>query len=144
MPKSDRKGQPKQDELPSTLQRSDAKAQRTFAKTHDSAAQTYGDERRAHQAAYAALKHSYEKVGDHWEAKEERGPSDPQAEGGRDTDRPTAGGVDANAPKRHLLDVAKRLQIKGRSSMSKPELVEAIQRANDRATAAARDSEADR
>jgi hypothetical protein len=141
MPKSDRKGQPKQSELPSTLRRSDAKAQRTFAETHDSAARTYGEGRRAHQAAFAVLKHSYEKVGDHWEPKEQRGPSDEQAEGGRDTSRPTAGGVDANASKRHLMDLARRLDIKGRSSISKDELVQAIQHANDRATAAARESE---
>ena len=138
MPKTDRKGRVKQGELPSTLERSDEKAQHTFAKTHDSAAQTYGDERRAHQAAYAAVKHGYEKVGDHWEPKEQRGPSDAQAEGGRDTRRPTAGGVDANASKQHLMDLARRLQIKGRSSMTKDELVQAIERANDRATAAAR------
>jgi cation transport regulator ChaB len=141
MPKSDRTGRVKQSELPSTLRRSDAKAQRTFAKTHDSAAQTYGDERRAHQAAFAAVKHSYEKVGDHWEAKDQLGPSDARAAGGRDTDRPTAGGVDANASKQHLMDVARRLQIQGRSSMRKDELVEAIQRANDRASAAARDAD---
>lgn len=141
MPKSDRKGQPKQGELPSTLRRSDAKAQRTFAKTHDSAAQTYGDEQRAHQAAYAALKHGYEKVGDHWEPKERRGPSDEQAEGGRDTSRSTAGGVDANASKQHLMDIARRLDVKGRSSMSKDELVQAIRRANDRASADARESQ---
>jgi hypothetical protein len=140
MPKTGRKGQPKQTELPGTLQRSDAKAQRTFAKTHDSAAQTYGDERRAHQAAFASLKHSYEKVGDHWEPKEQRGPSDEQARGGRDTSRPTAGGVDANASKQHLLELARRLGVKGRSSMTKQQLVEALERVNDRASARARDS----
>jgi hypothetical protein len=51
----------------------------------------------------------------------------------------TAGGVDANASKKHLYEVAKRLDIGGRSSMSKDELVTAIGRANDRASARARE-----
>jgi cation transport regulator ChaB len=138
MPKTTKSGKPKQDEIPSTLQRSDEKAQRTFAKTHDSAAEQYGDEQRANQVAWAAVKHSYEKVGDHWEAKDEKGPSDAQAEGGADTDRATKGGVNANATKAHLMDVAKRLGVTGRSRMTKEELVDAIQKANDRETARAR------
>jgi cation transport regulator ChaB len=134
MPKTDDSGKPRKDELPSTLQRSPEKAQRTFAKAHDSAEEQYEDAERANRTAYSALKHSYEKVGDHWEPKDGKGPSDAQAEGGADTDRPTAGGVDANASKEHLYEVAQRLDIEGRSSMSKDELVEAIQKANDRET----------
>ena len=137
MPKTTKSGKVIQDELPSTLERSDDKAQRTFAKTYDSAMESYGDERRAHQTAFAALKHTHEKVGDHWEPKEEYGPSDAQAEGGRDTDRPTAGGVNANASKKHLYELATRLEIKGRSKMSKDQLVEALQKANDRLSARA-------
>ena len=38
----------------------------------------------------------------------------------------TAGGVDARASKRHLLAVPKRLDVRGRSKMTKAELVEAI------------------
>ena len=143
MPTTDEDGQPREEELPSTLQRSDEKAQRTFAKTHDSAVEQYGEGERAHRVAFAALKHTHEKVGDHWEPKDHKGPSDAQAEGGVDTDRETAGGVDANASKKHLQDVARRLDVKGRSSMSKDELVEAIGKANDRATAAARRRERD-
>ena len=138
MPKTTKSGKPKPDEIPSTLRRSEEKAQRTFAKAHDSAAESYGDEQRANQVAWAAVKHSYEKVGDHWEPKDEKGPSDAQAEGGRDTDRETKGGVDANATKKHLMDVAKRLEVPGRSRMSKDELVDAIQKANDRETRKAR------
>jgi cation transport regulator ChaB len=138
MPKTTKSGTAKQDEVPSTLQRSDEKAQRTFAKAHDSAADEYGDERRANQVAWAAVKHSYEKVGDHWEPKDEKGPSDAQAEGGANTSRETKGGVDANASKAHLMDVAKKLDISGRSRMTKDELVDAIQKANDRETAQAR------
>jgi cation transport regulator ChaB len=140
MPKTTKKGDAQQSELPSTLQRSPKKAQRTFAKAHDSAIGEYGDEKRANQVAWAAVKHSFEKVGDHWERKAggKRGPSDAQAAGGRNTDRKTKGGVDANAPKTHLLDVAKKLAITGRSKMKKKELVEAIQRANNKKTANAR------
>jgi cation transport regulator ChaB len=140
VPKTTKAGKAKQDELPSTLQRSDDKAQRTFAKAHDSAAESYDDERRANQVAWAAVKHTHEKVGDHWEPKEggRKGPSDAQAAGGQDTNRETKGGVDANATKKHLMDVAKKLDVSGRSRMSKDELVDAIQKANDRKTAKAR------
>lgn len=134
MPKTTKGGKPKKDELPSTLQRSNAKAQRTFAKAHDSAAEEYGDEGRAHRVAYSAVKHSFEKVDDHWEPKEKRGPSDKRAEGGgpRNTG-PSAEGVDANASKKHLLDVARRLDVPGRSTMTKSELVDAIKKHNRRA-----------
>lgn len=139
MPKTGKNDHARKDELPSTLQRSDQKAQDTFAKTYDSALESYdNDESRAARTAFASLKHSYEKVGDHWEPKDHNGPSDEQAAGGRDTDRQTAGGVDANATKEHLEDLARRLDIDGRSSMDKHELVEAIQKANDRASAKAR------
>lgn len=138
MPKTTKSGDAKQDEIPSTLQRSDEKAQRTFAKAHDSAADSYDDEQRANQVAWSAVKHTHEKVGDHWEPKDHKGPSDPQAEGGRDTDRETKGGVDANASKSHLYDVAKELDVEGRSTMDKDELVDAIQKANDAKTAEAR------
>jgi cation transport regulator ChaB len=139
MPKLTRRGTPKESELPSTIRRSGDKAKRTFAEVHDSAAEQYGDEERAHRVAFAALKHTHEKVGDHWEPKEHKGPSDSQAEGGVGTDRPTAGGVDANASKAHLYDLATRLDVPGRSRMTKDELVEALQRANDRVSRRARE-----
>ena len=132
-------GEPDPEELPSTLLRSDGKAQRTYAAAHDSAVETYGEGRQAHQVAFAAVKHTHEKVGDHWEPKGHKGPSDERAaSGGPDGDEPTAGGVDANASKTHLVEVARRLDIRGRSTMTKPELVEAIRKANDRETAKAR------
>lgn len=120
MPKTTESGKAKESELPSTLQKSDDKAQRTFAKAHDAAAEEYGEGERAHRVAYSALKHSYEKVGDHWEEKDRRGPSDERAEsGGPQAAGETAEGVNANATKKHLVDVAKRLNIAGRSRMSK-------------------------
>lgn len=139
MPKTTRDGDAKQSEIPSTLQRSDEKAQRTFAKAYDAAMEQYGSEERARRVAFAALKHTHEKIGDRWEPKDEPGPSDDRAaEGGLDSTTDTAGGVDANATKEHLLDVARRLDVDGRSTMTKDELVEVIQRANDRATRRAR------
>lgn len=131
-------GEVNEDELPSTLQRSDEKAKKTYAATLESAEEQYGDGERAHRTAYAALKHSHEKVGDHWEPKEENGPSDSQAAGGAATARETAGGVDANASKDHLYHLAQELDVPGRSSMSKAELVDALQKANDRETRNAR------
>ena len=139
MPKTTKGGAAEPDEIPSTLQRSDAKAQRTFAKTHDSAVEEYGEGERANRTAWAAVKHTHEKVGDHWEPKDHKGPSDAQAAGGAGTDRETKGGVDANASKEHLMDLARRLDVPGRSSMTKDELVDALQKANDTKTAEARE-----
>ena len=123
----------KKDDLPGTLKRSPAKAQRTYAKALDSALEEYGgDEERAHRTAYAAVKHSFEKVGDHWEPKDHKGPSDPQAEGGRSTDRETAGGVDVEGhTKAELYERAKALDVQGRSSMDKMQLAQAIARKQD-------------
>lgn len=133
---------PAREQVPGTVRRSDDKAVRTWEKTYDSALDTYDDDgARARRTAFAALKHTHEKVGDHWEPKEEYGPSDEQAaRGGADSDLPTAGGVDANASKKHLMDLARRLEIPGRSTMTKDELVEALDKASRRETRKARES----
>src|SRR5436309_12252373 len=126
MPKTTSTGRAKKSELPDTLRRSPAKAQRTFAKAHDQAVEQYGEGERAHRTAFAALKHSFEKVGDRWEAKDHKGPSDKQAAKGGKSARKggkTAEGVDANASKSHLMEVAKRLEVSGRSRMKKDQLV---------------------
>ena len=123
---------PGKDELPGTLKRSPEKAQRTWIETHDSAVETYGDGERAHRTAFAAVKHSFEKVGDHWEAKDEKGPSDPHAGKSGDAARrggETFGGVDVlGNTKADLYRRARRAGIKGRSKMSKEELARAIAR----------------
>jgi hypothetical protein len=130
---------PARKEMPSTLQRSPKKAQDTWAEAHDSAVETYGEGERAHRTAFAAVKHSFEKVGDHWEPKGRKGPSDAQAARGAGARRgKTAGGVDANATKEHLMSVARTLDVPGRSRMTKAQLVEAIQKANNRSTRRAR------
>ena len=133
MPKTTKQGTAKKSELPSTLKKSPAKAQRMFAKVHDAAADQYGEGERAHRTAYDALKHSFEKVGDHWEPKAKKGASDTRARsGGPNPTGTSAEGVDANASKNHLMDVARRLDISGRSSMTKNQLVNAIKKANRR------------
>ena len=124
---------PAREEMPDTIKRSPAKAQRTWAKTHDSAVEQYGEGERAHRTAFAALKHSYEKVDDHWEPKDEKGPSDPRSKQSTKAKREgrgeTFGGVDYEGhTKDELYERAKKLDISGRSSMSKKELARAIAR----------------
>jgi cation transport regulator ChaB len=130
------------EELPSTLKRSPAKVRRTYEKTLDSAEEEYDSEERAHRTAWAAVKHVAEKRGDHWELKDEPGPSDPQAARGgaaaRDRPQRTYGGVDASKPKAELLEQAREAGIEGRSKMTKDQLAEALQRHNERETARAR------
>jgi len=131
MPKTTKGGKAKQSELPGTLRRSPAKAQRTFAKAHDSAVEEYGEGERAHRVAYAALKHSFEKVGDRWEPKDRKGPSDPRAKNprARENEGKSYGGVDAEGnSKQQLYARARKLGVPGRSSMTKGELAEAIAR----------------
>jgi hypothetical protein len=127
---------PARDELPGTLRRSPKKAQDTWSETHDSAVETYGEGERAHRTAFASLKHSFEKVADHWEPKRVKGPSDPRARVGgravREERLPTAGGVDVIGHTREeLLERAKRLGIRGRSRMTKLQLGQAIARKQD-------------
>ncbi len=127
MPKDETK-----EDLPGTIQRSPAKAQRTFEKTLESAHEEYDSEERAHRTAYSALKHSFEKVGDHWEPKDEKGPSDERAKRGRDGGGESAGGVDVEGhSKEELYERAQELDVSGRSSMSKQELGQAIARKQD-------------
>ncbi len=123
-------GRPK---MPRTIKRSPEKAQRTYEKTLESAEKTYGDGQAAHRVAYAALKHSYEKVGDHWEPKKKKGPSDPrsteptpQARAGKGE---TFGGLDYYGHTKDELEKrARKLGVHGTSKMTKRELAEAINR----------------
>jgi len=124
---------PGEQELPSTLRRSSAKAQRTWIEAHDSAVESYGEGERAHRTAFSALKHTHQKVGDRWIAKKRKGPSDEQAARGGSAARRgsgrTAGGVDVQGSRREeLLERAKALGVSGRWQMTKQELGEAIAR----------------
>src|SRR3954464_2253341 len=124
---------PARENLPSTIKRSPKHAQDTYAETLDSATEQYGDGERAHRTAISSLKHSFEKVGDHWEPKKRKGPSDPRAAKGGRTARSgkgeTFGGVDVfGNSKADLYERAKDLRIRGRSRMSKEELGRAIAR----------------
>jgi hypothetical protein len=124
---------PGREELPRTLKRSPAKARRTWIKTHDAAVEQYGEGERAHRTAFAALKHSFEKRGDHWEPKKRKGPSDPRStKSTREKRRgkgETFGGLDYYGhTKEELYERARKLGIAGRSQMSKKELARAIDR----------------
>jgi hypothetical protein len=123
-------------DLPATLKRSPAKAQRTYAETLDNAEREYGDGERAHRTAIASLKHSFQKVGDHWEPKNRKGPSDPRAaRGGAQAGRGAGesfGGVDFyGSTVDELRDRARDLRIPGRWRMNKRELARAIDRKQD-------------
>lgn len=121
-----------QNTLPETLKRSSAKAQRTYAKTLESAEEQYGKGERASRTAMASLKHGFEKVGNHWEEKKQPGPSDPRAEQsskGRRNRGESFGGVDYHGhTAKELYERARDLGIRGRSAMNKAELARAIAR----------------
>lgn len=120
------------EDVPSTLKRSPAKARRTWKKTHDSAVEQYGEGERAHRTAFASLKRGFEKEGDRWVPKQQKGPSDPRSaqkstKAKRQGRGETFGGVDYyGSSKKELYERAKRLDIAGRSGMSKRELARAI------------------
>ncbi len=124
---------PGRQKMPRTIMRSPEKAPRTYEKSLESAEKTYGDGEAAHRVAYAALKHSYEKVGDHWEPKKKKGPSDPrsteptpQARAGKGE---TFGGLDYYGHTKDELEKrARKLGVHGTSKMTKRELAEAINR----------------
>lgn len=118
--------------LPSTLERSPKKAQDTYEKTLENAENEYGgDEERAHRVAWGAVKNSFEKVGDRWEAKAETGPSDPRsvqphaakvAGAGE-----TFGGVDMlHHTKAELVSRARELGVRTTTHMTKVDLARAI------------------
>jgi cation transport regulator ChaB len=133
MPKMASGTRVRKSELPSTLRKSSAKAQRTYAKAHDAAAEQYGEGERAHRTGYAALKRTHEKVGDRWVRKDEPGPSDPRSTKSTAQKRrevgETFGGVDLYGnTKQELYERARQLGVEGRSKMSKKELARAIAR----------------
>lgn len=119
--------------VPSTLKRSAAKVERTYEKTLENAEDEYGDEERAHRTAWGAVKNIAEKRGDHWELKDETGPSDPHskmpAEKKRAGEGESYGGVDVEGNTRaQLVERAKRAGIRGYSKMTKAELGRQLQR----------------
>ncbi len=122
------------EDLPGTLKRSSKKAQKTYAETLDSAHEQYpGDEERAHRVAFSSLKHSFAKVGDHWEEKDTKGPSDPQAaksgKQARTSKTPTGGGKEIGTTRKELYSQAQELDIAGRSKMSRDQLARAVAKA---------------
>ena len=124
---------PASEAMPRTIKRSSPKARRTWAKTHDSAVEQYGEGERAHRTAFASLKHSFEKRGDRWVEKARKGPSDPRAARGgkqaREGKGETFGGVDyLGHTREELYGRARKLGVTGASRLSKKELARAIAR----------------
>jgi hypothetical protein len=118
---------PGKKKLPSTLEKSPKHAQDIFRETLVAAEKEYGVGERASRTAFASLKHSFEKVGDHWEAKDEKGPSEPDT--GRD--RETFGGVDiVGHTKDELLTQAQRVHANVSASMTKAEIAREIDKRN--------------
>jgi cation transport regulator ChaB len=119
-------------QLPSTLERSSPKAQRTWRKTHDAAADRYGDDERAHRTAYASLKRTFEKKEGHWVRKSEPGPSDPRSKQPSTSDKragkgETFSGIDVEGNSRQALyERARKAGIQGRSRMNKKQLARAL------------------
>ncbi len=119
-------------DMPSTLKRSPAKAQRTWEETHDHALREYGPGERANRTAFASLKHEFEKEGDRWVPKKRPGRSDPRSKqrstGAKRAGKgETFGGLDFYGhTKKELEDRARKLGIAGRSRMSKEQLARAI------------------
>lgn len=120
-----------QEEIPGTLKRSPAKAQRTWKKTHDRAVDEYGEGERAHRTAFASLKRGFEKVADRWEPKKRKGPSDPRSTRSTQEKRQgkgeTFGGVDLfGHTRQELYERARTLGVRGASKMKKEDLARAI------------------
>jgi hypothetical protein len=122
----------KKTDVPDTIERSSAKAERTWRKTHDAAIEQYGEGERAHRTAFAALKQTHEKKGDRWVRKDEKGPSDPRSKqqstkAKREGRGETFGGVDFYGnTKAELYERARKAGVEGRSNMSKRELARAL------------------
>jgi hypothetical protein len=70
LPRSSRYGLPRTGDLPDTLKRSPEEAQKTFTRALASAVKAYGAGDQAFRAAYAELKQTFEKRGDHWIPKQ--------------------------------------------------------------------------
>lgn len=120
--------------MPGTLKRSPTKAQKTYAKTLENAEREYGSGERASRTAYAALKHTFEKVGDHWEPKDKPGPSDPRARqsarsGRRTEEDESFGGIDVEGHTREeLLERARARGIDVNTRMTKAEIARRLAR----------------
>ena len=146
MPKDKRGGR---EDVPSTVARSDQHAQDIWKETHDSAVEQYGEGEQAHRTAFASLKHSYEKVGDHWEPKQHKGPSDPRSgkptAAARRGEGETFGGIDYYGhTKKEFEERARRLGITGASHLRKRDLVAAIERREQEQTRETSEAERDK
>src|SRR6195952_2997088 len=121
-------------QVPSTLKKSADKIERAYKETLESAEEQYdGDEARAHRTAWASVKNVAEKRGDHWELKDETGPSDPRSKKSsaekREGKGETFGGVDIEGNTRdELIERAKKAGVTRYLDRNKPERGRAWQR----------------
>jgi hypothetical protein len=118
--------------VPSTLRRSSAEVRRTYEKTLASGEEQYGNEERAHRAAWGSVNNVGEKKADHSELKGETGASDPRsmklAAQKRRGEGETYGGVDVQGNTRGgLVQRAKDEGVRGYSTLPKAELGRALQ-----------------
>ena len=130
---------PGREVLPSTLRRSPEKAQRDLG---EDARLGGRDVRRGGAVAPHRLRRGQAPVREGRRPLGAEGAQGPERPAGRRR-RPGPAGAHGRRggrqrPKDHLMAVARKLDVPGRSRMTKPELVKAIQKANDRATRKAR------
>ena len=73
-PETSRRGLAPAGALPGTLERSSKEAQQTFTRALASAVTVHGEGDQAFRAAYVEFKHTFERRGDHWIAKQAPAP----------------------------------------------------------------------
>ena len=137
----------------SKLERSPKKPKARTSKKRDSAAGEFGEGKRVLRTAVKAVKHTLEKAVDPGEPKRKKEPGLVKAADGRSRKKSslakavdgrrgkgkTTGKAKTSASKHDLMDRAKKLDISGRSRMTKTELVDAIRKADAKSTRRARE-----
>jgi hypothetical protein len=83
---------------------------------------------RDRRTAYVPLKHDSERITESWARTGRKTGLEPAVTASRPSVARLVGGIDPNATRGSLYKVAKRLAIKGRSGMTRRQLLEAIER----------------
>ena len=113
--------------VPSTRRRSAEKA-RSVAGTGSRAEARPVEGGRDRRTAYVPLKHDSERITESWARTGRKTGLESVVTASRPSVARLVGGIDPNATRGSLYKVAKRLAIKGRSSMTRRQLYEAIER----------------
>jgi hypothetical protein len=82
-----------------------------------------------HRTAYVPLKHDSERITERWARTGRKAGAESSATVNRQSIGKLVGGVTPSATKQRLYKVAKRLAIKQRSTMTRRQLADAIERA---------------